>query len=115
MARMGLMVNPTSGKNTGAQVGTEALTLLRAAGVDILDLSAADARSAMEQCRAAIASALRRPSSGPELTYTPSPLVATTPFVTAMVGLFTPIDAALMLAKLELVVPASWFSGVDVP
>lgn len=56
MARMGLMVNPTSGKNTGAQVGTEALTLLRAAGVDILDLSAADARSAMEQGRAAIAS-----------------------------------------------------------
>lgn len=50
------MVNPTSGKNTGAQVGTEALTLLRAAGVDILDLSAADARSAMEQGRAAIAS-----------------------------------------------------------
>ena len=56
MARMGLMVNPTSGKNTGAQVGTEALTLLRAAGVDILDLSAADARSAMEQGREAIAS-----------------------------------------------------------
>jgi len=56
MARMGLMVNPTSGKNTGARVGTEALTLLRAAGVDILDLSAADARSAMEQGRAAIAS-----------------------------------------------------------
>ncbi|HSF98788.1 MAG TPA: diacylglycerol kinase family protein, partial [Ornithinibacter sp.] len=56
MARMGLMVNPTSGRNTGAQVGTEALTLLRAAGVDILDLSAADARSAMEQGREAIAS-----------------------------------------------------------
>lgn len=49
------MVNPTSGKNTGARVGIEALTLLRAAGVDILDLSAADARSAMEQGRAAIA------------------------------------------------------------
>jgi diacylglycerol kinase (ATP) len=55
MARLGLIVNPTSGKNTGARVGTEALTLLRAAGVDILDLSAADARSAMEQGRAAIA------------------------------------------------------------
>jgi diacylglycerol kinase (ATP) len=54
MARMGLMVNPTAGKNTGASVGTQALTLLRAAGVDILDLSAADARSAMEQGRAAI-------------------------------------------------------------
>ncbi|GAA4405222.1 diacylglycerol kinase [Fodinibacter luteus] len=56
MARLGLIVNPTAGKNTGARVGTEALTLLRAAGVDILDLSAADARSAMEQGRAAIAS-----------------------------------------------------------
>jgi diacylglycerol kinase (ATP) len=56
MARMGLMVNPTSGKNTGASVGMEALTLLRAAGADILDLSAADARSAMEQGRAAIVS-----------------------------------------------------------
>ena len=54
MSRLGLIVNPTSGKNTGARIGTEALTLLRAAGVDILDLSAADARSAMEQGRAAI-------------------------------------------------------------
>jgi diacylglycerol kinase (ATP) len=55
MARLGLIVNPTSGKNTGARIGTEALTLLRAAGTEILDLSAADARSAMEQGRAAIA------------------------------------------------------------
>ena len=54
MTRLGLIVNPTSGKNTGARIGTEALTLLRAAGVHILDLSAADARSAMEQGRAAI-------------------------------------------------------------
>ncbi len=56
MTRVGLIVNPTSGKNTGARIGTEALTLLRAAGADILDLSAADARSAMEQGRAAISS-----------------------------------------------------------
>ena len=54
--RLGLIVNPTSGKNTGARIGSEALTLLRAAGVDILDLSAADARSAKEQGRAAVAS-----------------------------------------------------------
>jgi diacylglycerol kinase (ATP) len=58
MTRLGLIVNPTSGKNTGAQVGTEALTLLRAAGADILDLSAADARSASEQGHAAIAAGL---------------------------------------------------------
>ena len=54
--RLGLIVNPTSGKNTGARIGSEALTLMRAAGVDILDLSAADSRSAMEQGRAAVAS-----------------------------------------------------------
>jgi diacylglycerol kinase (ATP) len=56
MARMGLMINPTSGKNTGAQVGQQALSLLRDAGVDVLDLSASDARSAVEQGRAAIGS-----------------------------------------------------------
>jgi diacylglycerol kinase (ATP) len=54
-ARLGLIVNPTSGKNTGARVGSEALTLLRAAGVDLLDLSGADARSAREKGHAAIA------------------------------------------------------------
>ena len=56
MARLGLMINPTSGKNTGAQVGQQALSLLRDAGVDVLDLSASDARSAVEQGRAAIES-----------------------------------------------------------
>ncbi|GAA4387818.1 diacylglycerol kinase [Ornithinibacter aureus] len=53
---MGLMINPTSGKNTGAQVGQQALSLLRDAGVEVLDLSASDARSAVEQGRAAIGS-----------------------------------------------------------
>ncbi len=53
--RLGIVVNPTSGKNTGARVGHEALTLLRAAGVELLDLSAADARGATERGRAAIA------------------------------------------------------------
>src|SRR5688572_33324632 len=53
--RLGLIVNPTSGRNTGALIGTEALTLLRGAGVDIVDLSAADARGALEKGRAAIA------------------------------------------------------------
>lgn len=53
--RLGLIVNPTSGKNTGARIGTEALTLLRAAGADIVDLSAADARGALERGRAAVA------------------------------------------------------------
>lgn len=55
MSRLGLIVNPTSGRNTGALIGTEALTLLRAAGADIVDLSAADARGALEKGRAAVA------------------------------------------------------------
>ena len=69
MSRLGLIVNPTSGKNTGARICTEALTLLRAAGVDILDLSAADARSAMEQGRAAkMREALERILVAPSLS-----------------------------------------------
>jgi diacylglycerol kinase (ATP) len=52
--RVGLIVNPTSGKNTGARIGAEALTLLRAADVDIVDLSAADARNALAKGREAI-------------------------------------------------------------
>ena len=54
--RLGLIVNPTSGKNTGARIGAEALTLLRAAGADIVDLSAADARNALAKGREAIGS-----------------------------------------------------------
>ena len=54
--RVGLIVNPTSGKNTGARIGAEALTLLRAAGADIVDLSAADAQNALAKGREAIAS-----------------------------------------------------------
>jgi len=53
--RLGLLVNPTSGRNTGARVGSEALTLLRAAGVDVLDLSAPDAAGALARGRAAVA------------------------------------------------------------
>ena len=55
MPRLGIIVNPTSGKNTGARIGLEALTLLRAAEVEVVDLSAADARGAMEHGRAAVA------------------------------------------------------------
>lgn len=53
--RLGIIVNRTSGKNTGSRIGLEALTLLRAAGVEVLDLSAADARGATARGRAAIA------------------------------------------------------------
>jgi diacylglycerol kinase (ATP) len=55
MTRLGLIVNPTSGKNTGARIGTEALSLLRATDVEIVDLSAADALGAAAKARAALA------------------------------------------------------------
>ncbi|GGL23983.1 YegS/Rv2252/BmrU family lipid kinase [Phycicoccus endophyticus] len=55
MTRLGLVVNPTSGRGTGARLGAVALTLLRAAGADVLDLSAADADGALEHGRAAVA------------------------------------------------------------
>ncbi len=53
--RIGLIINPTAGKNTGARIGREAATLLTAAGHEIVDLSAMDGAHAMERARAAIA------------------------------------------------------------
>ena len=44
--RIGMVINPTSGKNTGGRIGTEAATLLRARGHEIVDLSGMDADSA---------------------------------------------------------------------
>ncbi|MBR7742305.1 YegS/Rv2252/BmrU family lipid kinase [Phycicoccus sp. BSK3Z-2] len=55
MTRLGVLVNPTAGKNTGRAVGATALTLLRAAGAEVVDLSAADGRGALERARAAVA------------------------------------------------------------
>lgn len=55
MTRLGLVVNPTSGKNTGRRIGLEALTVLRAAGAEVIDLSAVDAAGALVRGRAAVA------------------------------------------------------------
>ncbi|CAN7441847.1 YegS/Rv2252/BmrU family lipid kinase [Knoellia sp. LjRoot47] len=52
--RVGLVINPTAGKNTGARIGREAASLLAAAGHDIVDLSAMDGAHALERGRAAI-------------------------------------------------------------
>ncbi len=57
MTRIGVLVNPTAGKNTGARFGREAIRLLRASGCDILDLSAADISGALARGRAAIMAA----------------------------------------------------------
>ena len=52
--RIGLVVNPTSGKRTGALIGGQAAELLRTRGHELVDLSGADATSARQQARAAI-------------------------------------------------------------
>jgi diacylglycerol kinase (ATP) len=51
---IGLVVNPTSGKRTGALIGGQAAELLRTRGHELVDLSGADATSARQQARAAI-------------------------------------------------------------
>ncbi len=53
--RIGLIVNPTSGKNTGGRIGAQAATLLAARGHQILDLSAMDATHAGARARRAMA------------------------------------------------------------
>ncbi len=52
--RYGIIVNPTAGKDTGSHIGLEATRLLRAAGHDLLDLSALDAEGALARAREAI-------------------------------------------------------------
>ncbi len=52
--RVGLVINPTAGKNTGARIGREAATLLAAAGHAVVDHSAMDGAHALERARAAI-------------------------------------------------------------
>jgi len=52
--RVGLVINPTAGKNTGARIGREAASLLAAAGHEVVDLSAMDGAHAVERARAAI-------------------------------------------------------------
>ena len=53
--RIGLIINPTSGKNTGARIGAQAATLLAAHGHHVIDLSAMDAKHARARATAAIA------------------------------------------------------------
>jgi diacylglycerol kinase (ATP) len=54
-SRIGLIINPTSGKNTGARIGTEAARLMAASGLTVVDLSAMDAPHALAKARQAIA------------------------------------------------------------
>lgn len=53
--RVGMIINPTAGKNTGARIGREAASLLAASGHEVVDLSAMDGAHAMGRGRQAIA------------------------------------------------------------
>jgi diacylglycerol kinase (ATP) len=53
--KIGIIVNPTSGKGVGAQVGAETISLLQAAGATVLNLSGADQAAAADAAKAAIA------------------------------------------------------------
>ena len=53
--RIGVVINPTAGKNTGARIGAEAVRLLAASGRTIVDLSAMDAENARARVTAALA------------------------------------------------------------
>lgn len=52
--RVGVMVNPASGKRRGAAVGAALMDHLRAAGRDVIDLSAPTANAAVARARAAL-------------------------------------------------------------
>jgi diacylglycerol kinase (ATP) len=55
MQRIGVVVNPTAGKNTGARIGADAVRLLAASGRTIVDLSAMDAEHARARVTEAMA------------------------------------------------------------
>ncbi len=52
--RIGLLVNPTAGKNAGARIGPQVADLLEAAGVEVVDLTGLDARRAEAKARQAV-------------------------------------------------------------
>jgi diacylglycerol kinase (ATP) len=54
-ARVGMVINPTAGRDAGARLGVDAATLLAAAGDTVVDLSGMDAASASARARAAVA------------------------------------------------------------
>jgi len=56
--RIGLIINPTSGKGRGAAIGAEVAVHLQNAGHEVVDLSDATATSARDRALAAIASGL---------------------------------------------------------
>ena len=56
--RIGLVVNPTSGKGSGRVLGGQTRALLRSAGHQVVNLSGESAAEALERCHGAVASGL---------------------------------------------------------
>lgn len=52
--RIGLLVNPTAGKNAGARVGTRVADLLESGGAEVVDLTGLDAARAEAKARQAV-------------------------------------------------------------
>lgn len=52
--RIGLLVNPTAGKNAGARVGTRVADLLESGGAKVVDLTGLDAARAEAKARRAV-------------------------------------------------------------
>ena len=52
--KLGVLINPTSGRGVGARVGAELVASLQSAGAKVVNLSAADSSAAAELARAAI-------------------------------------------------------------
>ncbi len=56
--RIGLVVNPTSGRGRGATLGADTGARLRAAGHEVLSLSGESAVEALDRCRTAVAAGI---------------------------------------------------------
>lgn len=56
--RIGLVVNPTSGKGRGRTLGADTAALLRSAGHEVVTLSGESAAEALDRCLAAVVSGL---------------------------------------------------------
>ncbi|HEV7171369.1 diacylglycerol/lipid kinase family protein [Pedococcus sp.] len=94
--RVGLVVNPTSGKNRGMVLGLEVAHRLRAAGHEVLDLSDESYAAARDRAMGAIAQGLDLLAvvGGDGMVHLGVNLVALTPVPLAIIGAGTGNDVA---------------------
>lgn len=94
--RVGLVVNPTSGKNRGMTLGLEVAHRLRAAGHEVLDLSDESYAAARDRALGAMAQGLDVLAvvGGDGMVHLGVNLVAQTPVTLAVIGAGTGNDVA---------------------